>query len=94
MNTLRLDLKIFVNKIKNFIQENMANGNIDFVTDTILNSESPFVLACKKICREKTLSSYFKTKDCYIEPVEKIVGYYYKTAKLKCLQIYSNTFNI
>ena len=37
MDTLRFDLKIFVNKIKNFIQENMPNGNIDFVTDTILN---------------------------------------------------------
>ena len=37
MDTLRLDLKIFVNKIKNFIQENMPNGNTDFVTYTILN---------------------------------------------------------
>ena len=37
MGTLMLDLKLFVNKIKNFIQENMPNGNTDFVTDTILN---------------------------------------------------------
>ena len=37
MDTLTLDLKSFVNKIKNFIQENMPNANIDFVTDTILN---------------------------------------------------------
>ena len=27
----------------------MPNENIDFLTDTILNSENPFVLACKKI---------------------------------------------
>ena len=94
MDTLRLGLKFFVNKIKNFIQENMPNGNSDFVTDTILNWEIPFVLVCKKICRQKALSSYFKTKDCYIEPVEKIVGYDYKTGKPDCLQIYSNTFNI
>ena len=98
MDILRLDLNIFVNKIKNVTAENMLNGNIDFVTDTILNWESPFVLACKKNRREKTLSvwlsSYFKTKDCYIEPVEKIVGYDYKTGKPDCLQIYSNTFNI
>ena len=93
MDTLRFDLKIFVNKIKNFIQENMPNGNIDFVTDTILNWESPFVLACKKICREKAFSSYFKTKDCYIEHAEKIVGYDYKTGKPDCPQIYSNTFD-
>ena len=33
MDTLRPDLKLFVNKIKNFIQKNMPNGNIDFVTD-------------------------------------------------------------
>ena len=37
MDTLRFDLKVFVNKIKNVIQENMPDGNIDFVTDTILN---------------------------------------------------------
>ena len=37
MDTLRLGLKYFVNKIKNFIQENEPNGNSDFVTDTILN---------------------------------------------------------
>ena len=37
MDTLRLDLNIFVNKIKNVTAENMLNGNIDFVTDTILN---------------------------------------------------------
>ena len=35
MDILRLDLKIFVNKIKNLIQGNMSNGNIGFVTDTI-----------------------------------------------------------
>ena len=97
MDTLRLDLNIFVNKTKNVTPENMLNGNIDFVIDTILNWESPFVLACKKNRREKALSvwlsSYFKTKDCYIEPVEKIVGYDYKTGKPDCLQIYSNTFN-
>ena len=82
------------NKIKNFIEENIPNRNTDFVTDTILNWESPFALACKKICREKALSSYFKKKDCYIEPVEKIVSYDYKTGKPNCLQIYSNTFDI
>ena len=64
-------LNYFVNKFKNFIQESMPNGNIDFVTDTILNWESLFALACKKICREKALSSYFKTKDCYNEPLGK-----------------------
>ena len=53
MEILRLDRKIFVNKIKNSMQENMPNENIDFVTDTILNSESPFVLFCKKNCGEK-----------------------------------------
>ena len=96
MDTLRPDLKLIVNKIKNFIQKNMPNGNIDFVTDTVLNRESPFVLACKKICRKKTLSSYFKTKDCYTEPVGKIVGYDYKTGNPYYLQIHSNTntFNI
>ena len=62
MNTLRLDLKIFVNKIKNFIQENMANGNIDFVTDTILNSESPFVLACKKFAERRHCPVTLKQK--------------------------------
>ena len=71
----------------------MPNGNIDFLTDTILNWESPFSLACKKICREKALSRYFKTKDCYIKPVEKTFGYDYKTDKPDCLQVdlYSNT---
>ena len=71
----------------------MPNGNIDFVTHTILNSENLFVLGCKKICRKKALSSYFKTKDWNIEPLEKIVAYDYKTGKLECLKIYSNTFN-
>ena len=52
MDILRLHLKCFDKKIKKPIQENMANENIDFVTDTILNSESPFGLACKKNCRE------------------------------------------
>ena len=61
---------------------------------TILNWESPFVVACKKICREKVLSNYFKIGDCYTEPVEKIAGYDYKTGKPDCLQIHSNTFNI
>ena len=37
MDTLRLDLNIFVNKTKNVTPENMLNGNIDFVIDTILN---------------------------------------------------------
>ena len=94
MDTLRHDLKFFVNKIKKFHSRKNPNGNIYFVTDTILNWESPFVLACKKICREKALSSYFKTKNCHIESVEKIVGYDYKTDKPDCLQIYYNTFNI
>ena len=62
----------------------MANENIDFVTDTILNSESPFVLAGKKNCREKAFSSYFKTRDCNIEPVEKMIGCSYKTGKPDC----------
>ena len=66
----------------------MPNGNIDFVTHTILNSENPFVLGCKKICRNKALSSCFKTKDWNIEPLEKIVGYDYKTGKPECLKIY------
>ena len=72
----------------------MPNVNIDFVTDTILNCEYPFVLACKKICKERAFSSYFKTKDCYIEPVEKIVGYDCKTGKQDCPQIYSNTLTL
>ena len=38
--------------------------------------------------------AYFKTKDCYFEPVEKVFGYDYKTGKPNCLQIFSNTFNI
>ena len=49
MDILRLDLEIFVNKIKKFIEENMSNESSDFVTDIILYSESLFVLACKKI---------------------------------------------
>ena len=84
MDLLKLHLKFFVQKIKKFIQENMANENIDFVTDTILNLESPFVLACKKHCREKAFASYFKTRDCYVERVEKIVGCNYKTGKSDC----------
>ena len=62
----------------------MANENIDFVTDTILNSESPFVLVWPvKNCRAKEFASYFKTRDCYThtEPVEKIVGCNYETGK-------------
>ena len=46
MDILRLHLKFFVKKIKKPIQENMANENIDFVTDTVLNSDSLFVLVC------------------------------------------------
>ena len=63
-----------------------------FVADSILIWESPFVLhlACKKIFREKKLSSYFKIKQSYIEPVEKIVSYDNKTGKTD----YSNTFNM
>ena len=49
MDILRLDLTTFINKIKKSIQENMQNENIDFGTDTILNSESPYILACKKL---------------------------------------------
>ena len=65
----------------------MANENIvmDFVTDTILNSGSSFVLEWSvKNCREKTFATYFKTRDCYIDFVEKIVGCNYKTDKLDC----------
>ena len=49
----------------------MPNENIDFLTDTILNSENLFVLACKKIKeRERTFPVILlKKKDCYIEPV-------------------------
>ena len=46
MDILRFHLKFFVKKIKKPIQENMANENIDFVTDTILNSESLLFLVC------------------------------------------------
>ena len=60
MDILRLHLKFFVKKIKKLIQENMANENTDFVTYAILNSESPFVLACRKKRREKAFSIYFK----------------------------------
>ena len=63
----------------------MTNENIDFITDTILNSERPFFLACKKNCREKAFFSYFKTRNCYIEPVEKIVGCNYEIGKPDCL---------
>ena len=61
----------------------MANENIDFVTDTILNSESPFVLVWPvKNCRAKEFASYFKTRDCYThtEPVEKQVAVIIKLA--------------
>ena len=37
MDILKLDRKIFVNKIKYSIQENVPNENIDFITDDILN---------------------------------------------------------
>ena len=40
----------------------MPNKSIDFVTDTNLNSESPFVLVCKRFYRGKAFSSYFKQK--------------------------------
>ena len=36
----------------------MPNENIDFLTDNILNSENPFVLACKKIKAREDISSY------------------------------------
>ena len=58
------------------IQENMPNGNIDLATNTILNSDSPFVLACRKpIC-----------SSLYVKPVEKIVGYDYELGKPNCVQ--------
>ena len=53
MDILRLGWKISVNKTRKSIQENISNENIDFVIDTILNSESPFVLFCKKIFPER-----------------------------------------
>ena len=62
MDTLRLDLKVFVNKIKNFIQESMPNGKIDFVTDTILSCESPFVLACKRFAERRHFPVTLKQK--------------------------------
>ena len=84
MYILRLHLKFFVKKIKKIIQKNIPNENIIFLTETILNSKSPFFLGCKKHCREKAFIRYFKTRDCYIEPVEKIVGCNYKTGKPDC----------
>ena len=56
MDILRLDLKNFDIKIKH------AKSKKKIVTDTILNSESPFVLFCKKFYGEKALSSFFKQK--------------------------------
>ena len=54
----------------------MPNGNIDLATNTILNSDSPFVLACRKpIC-----------SSLYVKPVEKIVGYDYELGKPNCVQ--------
>ena len=70
----------------------MASENIDFVTDTNLNSETHLFWPAKKKkkkkkkCRERTFSSYFKTRVCYIEPVEKTVGCNYKTGKLDQLK--------
>ena len=37
MDILKLDRKIFLNKIKYSIQENVPNENIEFITDDILN---------------------------------------------------------
>ena len=79
MDILRLHLKFFVKKIKKLIQENMANENADFLTYTILNSESSFVLACKKNAERRHFPVILR--DCFIEPVEKIVCCNYKIGK-------------
>lgn len=67
MGILRLDWQFFVNKIHS---RKYAKWN------TILNSDSPFVLACRKpIC-----------SSLYVKPVEKIVGYDYEFGKPDCVQ--------
>ena len=62
MDILRLDLNIFVKEIKKSIQEDMPDGNTDFVTDTVLNSERSFVLACKKFAKRRHCSVILKEK--------------------------------
>ena len=62
MDILRLDLNIFVKEIKKSIQEDMPDGNTDFVTDTVLNSERSFVLACKKFAKKRHCPVILKEK--------------------------------
>ena len=80
------DLKIFVDKIKRFTQENVPNANTAFVTDTILNLESAFVLVCKTFLDRRHCPVILKRKTVIgIEHAEKIVSYDYKTDKPACL---------
>ena len=92
---LRLDLKIFVNKIKKSTQEIIPKENIDFVSDTILNSEqrAHSFWSVKNLAERRYFPVILKQKT-YIEPVEKIIGYDYKSGKPDCGRIYSNTFNM
>ena len=39
--------------MKKPIQNNVANKNIDFITDAILNWGNPFVQNCKKIAERR-----------------------------------------
>ena len=40
----------------------MPDGNTDFVTDTVLNSERSFVLACKKFAKRRHCPVILKEK--------------------------------
>ena len=83
---LMFDLKIFVDKIKRFTQENVPNANTAFVTDTILNLESAFVLVCKTFLDRRHCPVILKRKTVIgIEHAEEIVSYDYKTDKPACL---------
>ena len=82
---MRLDLKIFVNKIKKSTQEIIPKENIDFVSDTILNSEqrAHSFWSVKNLAERRYFPVILKQKT-YIEPVEKIIGYDYKSGKPDC----------
>ena len=88
IDILKLHLNFFVKKWKNHLRK-YGKWKYRFCNWHQFKFRDPFVLACKKKkkkCREKAFSSYFKTRGCHIEPVEKTVGCNYKTSKLDQLK--------
>ena len=88
MDILGIERKLLAKAIEKLFlrNESLDSNMLNFETKEILHSESPFIQACSKFCREKALLNHFKLQRNYIEPVERVVGFDHESNKPDSVQ--------